>query len=258
MLVLSRREGERIVFPTIGVTLEVLRLNGNTARLGIEAPRSISVLREELASDVNAAPKGSGGAFPEREPRLSHQVRNQLHAATLALHLLKRQLEKGMVADAEASFHRVLEQFEAIEQHAARKSAAPGAPARRTTLVVDDDANEAELLAGCLRMSGYEVATADDGADALDYLAKNECPDLMLLDMIMPRFDGPATVRAVRDNPDYRAMKVFAISGSTAASAGVHEGPGGVDRWFRKPLDPAYLMREIAHELEEIPSRSVP
>ncbi|MDY0168175.1 MAG: response regulator [Thermoguttaceae bacterium] len=258
MLVLSRREGERIVFPTIGVTLEVLRLNGSTARLGIEAPRSISVLREELSAEMNAAAKRSADAVPEQEPRLSHRVRNQLHTATLALHLLKRQLEKGMVADAEASFRKVLEQFEAIEQQAARKSNPPEPPTRRTTLVVDDDANEAELLAGCLRMSGYEVATAGDGADALDYLARNECPDLMLLDMIMPRFDGPATVRAVRNNPDYRAMKVFAISGSTAASAGVAEGPGGVDRWFCKPLDPGYLMREIAHELEEIPFRAVP
>lgn len=255
MLVLSRREGERIVFPTIGVTLELLRVKGNAARLGIKAPRSIAVLREELAPHVNPDAKTSQGALPERGPHLSHRVRNQLHTATLALHLLKRQLEKGKVADAEASFRRVLEQFEAIEQQAARKS---DPPERRTTLVVDDDRNEAELLAGCLRMSGYEVATAGDGADALDYLAQNECPDLMLLDMIMPRFDGPATVRAVRRNPDYRAMKVFAISGSTAASVGVAEGPSGVDRWFRKPLDPGYLMREIAHELEETPSRAVP
>ncbi len=250
MLVLSRREGERIVFPTIGVTLEVLRLKGNTARLGIDAPRSIAVLRDELSSH---APAVAEAAAPPREaapPRLSHRVRNQLHAATLALHLFKRQLEKGMVDDAEASFRKVLEQFEAIEQQAAQKAEAQKPAGPRTTLVVDDDANESELLAGYLRMSGFEVATAGDGADALDYLARNDCPDLMLLDMIMPRFDGPATIRAVRENPDFRAMKVFAISGSTAASAGVPEGPRGVDRWFRKPLNPEYLVREIAREFD--------
>ncbi len=248
MLVLSRREGERIVFPTIGVTLEVLRLKGNTARLGIEAPRSIAVLRDELS----AGPQASADAAsppPEAAPsRLSHRVRNQLHAASLALHLFKRQLEKGMVDDAETSFQKVLEQFEAIEQQAARKTEPKEPDGPRTTLVVDDDANESELLAGYLRMNGFEVATAGDGADALEYLARNDCPDLMLLDMIMPRFDGPATVRAVRGNPDFRAMKVFAISGSSAASAGVPEGPRGVDRWFRKPLNPEYLVREIVRE----------
>lgn len=258
MLVLSRREGERIVFPTIGVRLEVLRLKGNTARLGIEAPRSITVLRDELSPVAPPDVGASAAADPPAAPRLSHRVRNQLHTASLALHLLKRQLEKGMVVDAEASFQKVLEQFEAIEQEAAQKAGPAPSPARRTTLVVDDDANESELLAGCLRMSGFEVATADDGADALDYLAQNACPDLMLLDMIMPRFDGAATIRAVRGNPDYRSMKVFAISGTTAAKAGVSLGPGGVDRWFRKPLDPAYLVREIGREFDETPLGQAP
>lgn len=258
MLVLSRREGERIVFPTIGVAVEVLRLKGNTARLGIDAPRSISVLRDELSTPASADAEAAGAKLLKEAPRLSHQVRNQLHTATLALHLFKRQLEKGMVDDAETSFRKVLDQFEAIEQEAARKAEPSSKPARPTTLVVDDDANESELLAGCLRMSGYDVATAGDGADALDYLSRNGCPDLMLLDMIMPRVDGPATVRAVRRNPAYRAMKVFAISGSSAASAGVLEGPGGVDRWFRKPLDPTYLMREIAEEFNKTPCGAVP
>ncbi len=258
MLVLSRREGERIVFPTIGVTVEVLRLKGNTARLGIDAPRSISVLRDELSPTASSGMEAAGAAPPKETPHLSHQVRNQLHVATLALHLFRRQLEKGMVDDAETSFRKVLDQFEAIEQEAARKTESSSEPARRTTLVVDDDANEAELLAGCLRMNGYDAATAGDGADALNYLSRNGCPDLMLLDMIMPRIGGPATVRAVRRNPDYRGMKVFAISGSSAASTGVPEGPGGVDRWFRKPLDPAYLMREIANEFNGTPCGAAP
>ncbi|MDZ7618468.1 MAG: carbon storage regulator, partial [Patescibacteria group bacterium] len=109
MLVLSRREGERIVFPTIGVTVEVLRLKGNSARLGIDAPRSIAVLRDELSAGAGQDGKVLEAVQPETGPRLSHRVRNQLHAATLALHLFRRQLEKGMVDDAEASFRKVLD-----------------------------------------------------------------------------------------------------------------------------------------------------
>ena len=249
MLVLSRREGERIVFPTIGVALEVLRLKGNTVRIGIEAPKSVTVLRDELSPAASLfGPESQASPSHESGPRLSHAVRNRLHTATLALRVFKKQLENGMAGDAEASFRRVLDEFEAIEQQASDRAKPVS---RRTTLVVDDDANESELLAGYLRMSGFDVATAADGADALSYLSQNVCPDLMLLDMIMPRIDGPATVRAVRGNPELRSMKVFAISGSTPAKSGVVEGPCGVDRWFRKPLDPEYLVREIAREFGE-------
>lgn len=52
MLVLSRRRGERIVFPGLGVTIEVVRLAGNRVQLGIAAPPEIAVHREEVAQAV--------------------------------------------------------------------------------------------------------------------------------------------------------------------------------------------------------------
>jgi carbon storage regulator len=48
MLVLSRRVNETVVFPDLGITVQVLLLKGGTVRLGIEAPREVAVLREEL------------------------------------------------------------------------------------------------------------------------------------------------------------------------------------------------------------------
>lgn len=53
MLVLSRRCNETIVFPELGITVEVLRVKGNTVRLGIKAPDSVRILRGELQSIVN-------------------------------------------------------------------------------------------------------------------------------------------------------------------------------------------------------------
>ena len=49
MLVLSRRETDKVVFPTLGITVEVLRIRGNVAKLGIDAPPDIPVLHHELA-----------------------------------------------------------------------------------------------------------------------------------------------------------------------------------------------------------------
>ena len=49
MLVLSRRESDQILFPSLGIAVEVLRVQGNTARLGISAPTEIPILRHEIA-----------------------------------------------------------------------------------------------------------------------------------------------------------------------------------------------------------------
>ena len=253
MLVLSRAAGEKLVFPSIGATVQVLRIKGKAVRLGIDAPSEVPVIRHELLEDAQqiCAEYAQRNGSPQ-DKKLRHAMRNRLNAASLALHLYHKQLEQGLADAAEATFAKVIEEFEAIEQEMARsRDAAPPAcePRQRRTLVVEDDSNECELLAGFLRMSGFEVATAGDGADAIDYLLSHDTPDVVLLDMFMPRCDGPATVNAIRDNPSLNEMKVFAISGTSPASLGVATGPRGVNRWFPKPVNPEQLVRELDREL---------
>jgi carbon storage regulator CsrA len=271
MLVLSRREGEKIVFPSIGVTLEVLRVKGSATRLGIKAPKDIPILRDEVAQRPEAAVaaaaqgaapgrtgSGNGSILASLPSATRHAIRNQLNAANLALHLYHRQMERGMIAEAEQTFQKILNEFESLEKlfvAKKQKKAAPVPPERRCrALVVEDDANESELLAGFLRMSGFDVATAGDGADALGYLSSHGCPDFMLLDMIMPRCDGPSTLDAIRRKPELGQMKVFAISGRSPTSFDVPMGPQGVDRWFRKPVNPEVLVQEISHQLKQEPA----
>ena len=104
-------------------------------------------------------------------------------------------------------------------------------------------------MASYLRLSGFQVDTARDGCDALSLLQAELRPDAVLLDMRMPRCDGPATISAIRANPDFRGLKVYAISGTSPDSLGVQRGPQGVDRWFPKPLNPEVLVRELSREL---------
>ena len=117
-------------------------------------------------------------------------------------------------------------------------------------LLVDDQPANLRVVTTLLKRQGYEVATATDGKSALE-----EChrfrPDLILLDMIMPRFDGRATISAIRRNPHLADLKVFAISGTAPSAFGIPTGPQGIDRWFPKPVNPEELVREITRELRD-------
>ena len=120
-----------------------------------------------------------------------------------------------------------------------RSNTAPVQANQPTALVVEDDENESALLAAVLQMNGFRVETASDGCHALDYLATHKQPDVVLLDMRMPRCDGPTTITAIRSNPRLSGLRVVAVSGSRSSEVGVSTGPQGVDRWFCKPLDRA-------------------
>ena len=250
MLVLSRGRKDKIVFPYLGITVEILNITGNKVRVGIDAPQSVTVLRHELAGDSPLAPPSE---LLNPVHKLSHDVRNRLHAANLALHLSQKLLQAGRNAEAEQTLQKALDEFAALEERLTRSETPPPvAPASRSrgrALIVEDNLNESELLASYLRLSGFQVDTARDGCDALSLLETELRPDAILLDMRMPRCDGPATVTAIRANPDFRGLKVYAISGTSPDALGVQRGPQGVDRWFPKPLNPEALVRELSREL---------
>lgn len=248
MLVLSRRKGEKIVFPAIGVQLELLKVQGNTARLGIKAPRHIKILRDELTPEVAGAAADQGGV------EMSHEMRNRLNSATLALELLKKQLELGEAEHAESTVQNLLFEFASLDREArgTHPATTPNEQPAVKTLLVEDDRNESALLAGFLRINGFDVAEACDGVAALEYLSSNELPDLVLLDMLMPRYNGRETIDAIRQSAAFRELKVFAISGTSPAELGVELGPRGVDRWFQKPVHPETLVCEISHELASV------
>jgi carbon storage regulator CsrA len=250
MLVLTRREKERIVFPEVDITIELISLSGNRAKVGIAAPDGIRVLREEVAKRAAEFQPVAKPAVPEQ--KLSHAIRNKLHGITIAAGLLRKQLNRGMVQAAEVTAESLQKQLSDLSQASHEKHLAQGPvreKSKRLALVVDDDDNERHLLAGFLRMTGFDVATAGDGADALNYLASHSKPDVVLLDMLMPRCDGASTVRAIRNSEHYQGLKVFAISGTSPGHLGIETGPQGIDRWFQKPCDPEQLVQEIQRDL---------
>jgi carbon storage regulator CsrA len=255
MLVLSRGRNDKVVFPTLGISVEILRVAGNKVRLGIDAPHEIPVHRHEVSERMEANGENDMLRFPapskSAAPKLSHDMRNRLNAAALGLHLLHRNVETGNMSDAESTIFRIFNELKAIEtelEQPAPPKQISHAEIHRRALVVEDNDNERELLAGCLRAGGFDVDTAADGLQAMVRLTER-APDVVLLDICMPRFDGRKTVSAIRRNPDYRGLKLFAVTGSRPEETDISVGPNGVDRWFVKPLNPNALLDALQADL---------
>ncbi|HEY7156997.1 MAG TPA: response regulator [Gemmataceae bacterium] len=253
MLVLTRRLSQKIVFPTLQTTVQVVSVKPGVVRLGIDAPENISVYREELLerNSLPIAPTAADGPRSEGAAhQLKHLLNNRLNASTLGVALLRQQLERGLIGDMAATLDRIEDNLKALKERTDQLVVEPprsAVSARRRALIVEDDPNECELLAGFLRLAGLDVHTAGDGADALDYLNERGKPDVVLLDMMLPRCDGPTMVRTLRHNPAYADLTIYGVTGAAVEQFGLGEGPSGVNRWFRKPIDPEALLRELNH-----------
>lgn len=252
MLVLTRRENEKIIFPDVDISVEVVSISGSRARLGVRAPSDIRILRQEIAGDEAKAP--ARPARSHSKLQLSHSVRNRLNATSIAAQLLRRQMDHGLYADADETARMLLDELgelnrELVAPPKEPRQENPARAQRRRALLVEDNPNERQLLAGFLKMAGFEVETAGDGEDALEYLKSHELPDVVLLDMLMPRCDGPTAVDRIRRDPALAKTKIFVVSGTAPAKFGLETGPGGIDRWFNKPIDPEQLAREMARDL---------
>ena len=250
MLVLSRRQNEKIVFPNLGISVEVVRIAGKVVRIGINAPPHIRIAREEVADSFQPAPS----LPPTMGRQIRHSMRNRLNTIALGLQVLHRRLEAGQTDDAEALIFKVFNELQEIDaQLDAEKKADRDqrGPQNRRALIVEDNANEGQLLAEYLRMSGYDVDVVGDGLKAISYLKEKERPDVVLLDMCMPRLNGPKTITSIRCEPAWRGLKLFAVSGADQRQLGVETGPRGVDRWFSKPVDARRLISEINRELDD-------
>ena len=111
-------------------------------------------------------------------------------------------------------------------------------------LVVDDDEVIRQLIAVNLQLEGFEVATAVDGRDCLDKVAE-VAPDVITLDVMMPRLDGWVTAVKLRENPATRDIRVVLIT-ARAQDYDIRRGREiGVDAYITKPFAPDDLIRTV-------------
>jgi len=113
-----------------------------------------------------------------------------------------------------------------------------------TILVVDDDPDIARFVEVNLRSAGYDVAVAADGEEALER-AMELRPDLVLLDVMMPRIDGFEVAQRLRKNPQTANTSIIMLTAKALSADKVTGLQSGADDYIIKPFDPIELLARV-------------
>jgi DNA-binding response OmpR family regulator len=111
--------------------------------------------------------------------------------------------------------------------------------AKKRVLIVDDERAILTVLGIRLRVSGYDVVTASNGEQALD-LVKSRCPDIVLLDVIMPGMDGFEVLQKLRAVSELPVIVISAKSENVRKALSL-----GANDFLAKPLDVDEMVRKI-------------
>jgi CheY-like chemotaxis protein len=125
-----------------------------------------------------------------------------------------------------------------------------------SVLVVDDTASIRFLIRTNLELAGFEVAEAVDGVDCLDILQRLDVlPDVITVDVMMPRLDGVATVAAIRADERIRDIAVVMVTTQGQPADIQRATQAGVDAYVTKPFDPDFLVQTINEVLDATRNR---
>jgi CheY-like chemotaxis protein len=134
-----------------------------------------------------------------------------------------------------ASRMRITGKFHAIK---------PDETNKPTILLVEDTKEVVMMIQDYLELVGYKVATAQDGVDAV-VQAKLVRPDLILMDVMMPRMDGFEATRKLRSEPDFRYTPIIALTALAMPSDRERCLAAGMDEYISKPVNLKVLVKII-------------
>jgi CheY-like chemotaxis protein len=127
-----------------------------------------------------------------------------------------------------------------------------GAPARerQLVLVVEDYQDAREMYAAYLQFSGFDVAEAGNGVEAVEK-ATGLLPDIILMDLALPRMDGWEATRRLKGDPRTRHIPIVALTGHALAGHADGAREAGCDSFVTKPCLPDALVAEIRRLLDQ-------
>jgi len=126
--------------------------------------------------------------------------------------------------------------------------------AQKRILVVDDDRDDLKMISMILEPEGYQVVTAENGAQALEKV-ESENPDLILLDVMMPELDGFAACAKLKSSPERKGIPVILLTGVAKQITKTRYPINGVlraeaEEYLEKPFEPEELLKVVASYLQ--------
>ena len=267
MLVLSRKESETVLFPKLGITVEVSRIQGKTVRIGIDAPDEIRVIRGELedTADLETRPKNyatSSKRLNQRKRADSRQsptysretqannsptlqlndrsIQNQLDATNLAIHLAQNLLRQQLTGRAEDALNDALECLDELEQMLANhrqplESVREVAPKyelgrKRKTVVLVEPEFHPESLVKNLEGLGYLVVKLDRAESLVAYLKQNDQPNLVVA-------FGKSTDESNDDVTTEQGLRIFGVGSLLRSQNTYGSSKSPINLWFAEPED---------------------
>ena len=116
--------------------------------------------------------------------------------------------------------------------------------ANKRILVVDDETELVDMVKMRLEAAGYDVLTAYDGQEALDK-AKSENPDLIILDLMLPKIDGFKVCRMLKFDEKYKNIPIILFSARVQDADKKMGDEVGGDAYITKPFEPQILLSKI-------------
>ena len=117
-------------------------------------------------------------------------------------------------------------------------------------LLVDDEVDLVETLRFPLEMEGYHVLVSYNGEDALNQ-ARKETPDLILLDLMLPKLDGYKVCRLLKFDERYKHIPILMLTAKTQEKDKVLGLETGADEYITKPFEMDYLMEKVKEYLSK-------
>ena len=115
---------------------------------------------------------------------------------------------------------------------------------RKKVFIVDDDTIIHESIAAVLSTEEFEIIHAYDGHDILARI-KNEQPDIIILDIVMPLGDGRDICRDIRANPETKKIKILMLSAKKEHHERILGLELGADDYITKPFNPVFIANKI-------------
>ena len=115
-------------------------------------------------------------------------------------------------------------------------------------LVVEDQPDNRQIIRDMLIDTGYEIAEAENGEEALAAIAKQR-PDLILMDIQLPVMDGYAATRRIKNDPALKSIPVIAVTSYALSGEEKKAREAGCDDYVPKPYSPRELLAKIRQYL---------